>query len=282
MARKKGFLESRGFKLFMKYLYGIGAAVVIGGALFKIMHWPGANQMLIAGMGTEVLVFFVSAFEPLHEELDWARVYPQLAEEDNTEDDLMPLEETTESGMSAEEAMALADENMKEIEINAELFESLQGSLTGLKDNVDKLNTIQDATVATNEYTDNVRNASAKMGELNSSYQTTVDAMSNLSSSVGSAAENADAYHQQVKKATESLASLNAVYEMELQDAKAHIQTVGKFYDSLGQVMANMVEASKDAESYRSEVATLTTNLKSLNKIYGGMLSAMGSGINNG
>ena len=73
------FVESKAYKNIMKYVYGWGAAVVLMGALFKIMHWPGAGPMLIAGMGTEVLIFFLSAFEPLHEEVDWTLVYPELA-----------------------------------------------------------------------------------------------------------------------------------------------------------------------------------------------------------
>lgn len=276
MAKKKSFLESRGFKLFMKYLYGIGAAVVIGGALFKIMHWPFANEMLIAGMGTEVVVFFVSAFEPLHEELDWARVYPQLAEDNDPDWEIGVGDKEDE--MSAEEAMALADAGMKEIELSPELFESLSGSLEGLKSNVDKLSNIEDATIATNEYASSVRSATGKMGELNSGYENTVDAMNSLSTSVGGAAEQAHAYHEEVQKVTKNLASLNAVYELELNDAQQHISTINKFYESLGGAMTNMVEASKDAESYRDEVATLTKNLRDLNGIYGGMLSAMGGG----
>ena len=73
------FVESKAYKNVMKYVYGWGAAVVLMGALFKIMHWPGAGGMLIAGMGTEVIIFFLSAFEPLHEEVDWTLVYPELA-----------------------------------------------------------------------------------------------------------------------------------------------------------------------------------------------------------
>lgn len=271
MAKKKGFLESRGFKLFMKYLYGLGAAVVIGGALFKIMHWPFANEMLIAGMGTEVVVFFVSAFEPLHAELDWGKVYPQLNEDDefvmDTADD--------KSGMSAEEALAIAEKGMGGIELSSDLFDSLSGSLEGLKSNVDKLSKIEDATVATNEYTASVRTATGKMSQLNDGYSSTVDAMSSLSNSVGSAAEQAHSYHVEVQRVTKNLASLNAVYEMELQDAQQHIATINKFYESLGGAMTNMVEASKDAEAYRNEVSNLTKNLRDLNSIYGGMLSAM-------
>jgi gliding motility-associated protein GldL len=73
MAKKVG-----GFKKIIAMAYGLGAAVVILGALFKIMHWPGADEMLIAGMGTEVLIFLISAFEPTYEDYQWERVYPHL------------------------------------------------------------------------------------------------------------------------------------------------------------------------------------------------------------
>lgn len=272
MAKKKSFLESRSFKLFMKYLYGLGAAVVIMGALFKIMHWPFASEMLIAGMGTEVVVFFVSAFEPLHEELDWSRVYPQLAEEDSEFDKTFVQDDP---GISGEQAAALAAKGLKDIELTPDLFESLSGSLEGLKDNVSKLSRIEDATVATNEYSQSVRSATQKMNQLNDGYTNTVDAMTSLSSSVGGAAEQAHAYHVEVQRVTKNLSSLNAVYETELNDAQQHIQTINKFYESLGSAMSNMMDASKDAQSYRNEVAQLTKNLKDLNTIYGGMLSAM-------
>jgi hypothetical protein len=85
--------QSHAWKNFMAKLYGIGASVVIVGALFKIMHWPGAGPMLIAGLGTEAIIFFFSAFEPLHEELDWTLVYPQLSGLDEG-DELPPLEKT--------------------------------------------------------------------------------------------------------------------------------------------------------------------------------------------
>ncbi|MDA3865515.1 MAG: gliding motility protein GldL [Salinivirgaceae bacterium] len=73
------FVESKTYKNIMKYVYGWGASVVLLGALFKIQHYPGASAMLVAGMGTEVMIFFLSAFEPLHEEVDWTLVYPELA-----------------------------------------------------------------------------------------------------------------------------------------------------------------------------------------------------------
>jgi gliding motility-associated protein GldL len=65
----------------MPKIYGLGAAVVIVGALFKIMHWPFAGPMLVVGLGTEALIFAFSAFMPLHKDPEWSKVYPQLAED---------------------------------------------------------------------------------------------------------------------------------------------------------------------------------------------------------
>src|SRR6188508_22519 len=71
--------QGHAWKNFMAKLYGWGASVVIIGALFKIQHWKGAGIMLTAGLGTEAVIFFFSAFEPIHEEVDWTLVYPELA-----------------------------------------------------------------------------------------------------------------------------------------------------------------------------------------------------------
>src|SRR6185436_18076510 len=71
-------LQSKKGKLFMGYLYGWGAAIVIVGAMFKIQHWPGAGPMLVCGLTIEAIIFFFSAFEPIHEEIDWSLVYPEL------------------------------------------------------------------------------------------------------------------------------------------------------------------------------------------------------------
>ena len=72
------FVESPGYKKVMGKVYGFGAAVVLLGALWKILHLPGSTAMLIAGMGTEVIIFGLSAFEPPHEMPDWSLVYPEL------------------------------------------------------------------------------------------------------------------------------------------------------------------------------------------------------------
>ena len=81
MAKKKGGFMQLLYETIMPKIYGIGAAVVIIGALFKILHLPGANLMLMIGLSVEAGIFFLSAFEPKHEDPDWSKVYPELSEE---------------------------------------------------------------------------------------------------------------------------------------------------------------------------------------------------------
>lgn len=83
--------KSRGAKRVTNMVYGLGASVVILGALFKIMHWPGGNEMLIAGLIVEALVFAYSAFEPIDDDLDWSLVYPELAGEQEPKEMLLLL-----------------------------------------------------------------------------------------------------------------------------------------------------------------------------------------------
>lgn len=282
--KKKSFFESRKWKNIMKYIYGLGASVVIIGALFKILHLPGANIMLIVGLGTEALIFAISVLEPIHEEIDWAKVYPELAEEDEFAD----LEELKLEGEEGTEERALghgggggnflgeADAALKKAKIGPELLESLSESLEGLKNNVSQLSGITDATLATEEYSSKIKQAAEKVDMLNSKYSTTVDAMSQFSDAV----DDARAYHEQVQAVTRNLSSLNAVYELELQDAQAHLRSMNQFYGSLSAAMNNMMDASKDTEQYKKEVAQLTNNLHSLNVIYGNMLTAMNLGGN--
>jgi len=102
-------VQSSGWKNFIAKLYGLGASVVIIGALFKIQHWPLAGTMLTIGLLTEAVIFFFSAFEPLHEEVDWSLVYPELAG--------IPEDETPEIASQEENIMAspVAEEEVMEV-----------------------------------------------------------------------------------------------------------------------------------------------------------------------
>ncbi|MFN7880249.1 MAG: gliding motility protein GldL [Sphingobacteriia bacterium] len=283
MAKKgKSIFESKGWKVGMKYLYGIGASVVIVGALFKILHLPGANEMLIVGLGTEAVIFFFSAFEPLpaeEEHYDWAKVFPQLRVEDDDLDEF-DLDELGTGGavLGSGGGLPGLSIDQKTVEsmqntMTPELFDSLNESVKALKNNVENLADISDATVATNEFSQKVRAASSKMDQLSAGYSVTVDAMNAMGNSVNDVKQ----YQEQIQGAARNLSSLNAVYELELQDAQKHLNSINKFYGSIAGVMQNLLDTSNDTNQLRQEVSNLAQNMHSLNNIYGSMLTAMAS-----
>ncbi|MCK4464469.1 MAG: gliding motility protein GldL, partial [Bacteroidales bacterium] len=159
-------VQSSGWKNFMAKLYGIGASIVITGALFKIMHWPLAGTLLSVGLITEACIFFFSAFEPLHEEIDWTLVYPELAGIGD-EDEIEQYRGTTRGGSSALEKF---DSLMESAEITPDLFRKLGQGLNNLSETTAKLSDISDASVATNEYVDNMRAAASTINEHTETY----------------------------------------------------------------------------------------------------------------
>ncbi|PRY14828.1 gliding motility-associated protein GldL [Pontibacter ummariensis] len=267
MSKAKG--RSFLYDVLMPKIYGIGAAVVIVGALFKIQHWDGADTMLIIGLSTEAIIFFLSAFQPQPHDPDWARVYPQLAD-DYTGEALVPARATAASGPSVTGKL---DEMMRNADITPETINSLGLGLNRLSETAAQMTDMGKAVVATNDYTVKVRAAADQLGEINKAYATTADAISQLAVSTKDAQE----YHGQVQSMTRNLGALNAVYEAELQDTNNHLKAMNKFYGNLSMAMENLTDASKDTEQFKEEVARLTQNLHSLNNVYGNMLTAMRS-----
>lgn len=259
MAKKeKSFL----YDVLMPKIYGLGAAVVIIGALFKIQHWEGADIMLIVGLGTEAIIFALSAFQPAPHDTDWSLVYPQLADGYAGG----PGEDNTGTGLTRK-----LDDMLKDANVTPTTINSLGDGLRRLSDSTEKMADLGDATVATQDYTTKIRSASSSLERINEAYTSTVEAMSQMAAASADARE----YHEQVQNITKNLAALNAVYEMELTDANKHMSSLNKFYGTLSVAMENMVDASKDTEQFKNEVSKLTGNLHSLNTVYGNMLNAM-------
>ncbi|MFK7899975.1 MAG: gliding motility protein GldL [Cyclobacteriaceae bacterium] len=261
----KSFLEGKFQYKIMPYIYGIGAGIVILGALFKLMHWPFASAMLIIGLGAEAVIFFVSAFIPVHPDADWSKVYPQLAEDDDNY-----YEGAAPSSGSVSQDL---DNMLATAGVDQDVIGRLGEGLNSLSSSVSKMSDLGDAAVATSEYTENVKKATGSLGDMSESYSKTAEAMSSMSA----AAEDASEYHSQVQTITQNLSSLNALYEMELQDANGHLKAMNKFYSNLSTAMDNISDATKDSDEFRNQLHSLTENITSLNSVYGNMLTAMKS-----
>jgi gliding motility-associated protein GldL len=203
------FLESKTFKSFMAKLYGIGAAVVIAGALFKIMHWPGANGMLIAGMGTEVIIFFFSAFEPPHKEWDWSLAYPELA----------GMEPTDKKEKDTRTVSQQLDQMLAEAKVGPELIGSLGNGLKSLSQNVGEMSELSSATVATNEFASSASKAAKTFDDITASSEGVKTSLSNFTGGLSNTVANLTAIEgdtaamkDQIGKLNANLDNLNQVY----------------------------------------------------------------------
>ena len=200
-------------KRIMNFTYGMGAAVVIVGALFKIQHWPFASLLLIIGLLTEAFIFALSAFEPADVELDWSLVYPELAGGDAKKKDAKKPEDA--QGLLSQKLDAM----LKEAKIDASLFTSLGSSIQ------------------------NFETAAKGIGP-------SVDSINSTKK-----------YAEEMSLAATQMESLNGLYKMQMQSAEKNV--------TINDAVAENNLKLKD------QMQSLTSNLSSLNNVYGGMLSAM-------
>lgn len=258
---KSIFLTKSG-KTILNYAYSGGAAVVIAGALFKIMHWTGANQMLIIGMGTEVAIFIISAFEPQHVDkyYDWERVYPELLSTEPI------VKKTNEKPLTQQ-----LDKMLSDAKVGPDLLNSLGKGLTSLADSTGKLNDLTEASVAVNDFAKNAKTASGNITSFASAAATATTAVNEI----GKGAADTKTYHEQVQKMSVNLSQLNTIYELELQDSNNHLKAMNKFFGNLNNAAQALSETATDATKYKEQLGTLNKNLAALNAVYGNMLSAM-------
>lgn len=277
----KGFRPgSKSWKKFMAKLYGIGAAVVILGAMFKIQHWPGAGPMLIVGLSTEAVIFFFSSFEPLHDEPKWELVYPELAQSISEEDEEDEVMEEISEASSADSDLPVTeqlDNMLEEAKIGPELIESLGSGLRSLSDGANKLSDISNASAATDEYVNSVKGAASKVTQLSETYSRASESLASISMTSEDGANYADS----LKSVSSKLQELNSVYDMQLQGSREQMESTKQFYAGITDLMANLQASVEDTKQYKENISELSNNLSALNRVYGNMLAAMNAGGNN-
>ena len=291
-------VQSAGWKSFMAKLYGIGASIVIIGAMFKIQHWPGGGFMITAGLATEAVIFFFSAFEPLHEELDWTLVYPELAGmTDPDELDDYKDEALAGRGVSLEKF----DDLFNQAEIKPETIKKLGDGLNSLSITAANLSDISAASMATKQYAENVQNAAESVGGLVSNYSdstnkvvSAAETLSNsyvkaseaiskgggemaasVSSAASSISQNNQSFGEQLAAMNKNLTALNAAYEQQLRGTTEHMKGSDQVYRGIEDMMKNLKDSVEETEKYKQQMSQLSKNLADLNTIYGNMLSAM-------
>ena len=199
-------VNGKRFKNFMAKLYGIGAAVVILGALFKIMHWEGANYMLVVGLGTEAVIFLFSAFEKPATEYDWSLVYSELATGDGN----------GERSLSVTEQL---DTALQDGGIDSALIQRLGDGMRSLSETAGSLSGAVDAAGATAAYSEQLNSAATNMENLNALYAVQlenataqVERQNDVMEKLNGASTNAEGLASQLQNLRGNLETLNSVY----------------------------------------------------------------------
>ncbi|WP_111309206.1 gliding motility protein GldL [Confluentibacter sediminis] len=200
--------NSKASKKFMNMAYGLGAAIVIIGALFKITHIEfgpiTGNLMLTLGLVTEAIIFALSAFEPVDNDLDWSLVYPELAGGESTKKE----KNENPQGLLSKKL----DDLLRDAKIDGELMASLGDSIKNFEGVAKSMAPTVDSIAATKKYGEELSLAAAQMESLNSLYKAQLESASRQSSINEESVENAAKLKEQMQSLASNLSSLNGVY----------------------------------------------------------------------
>ena len=192
--------QSKSTKKIFNMAYGIGAAIVIVGALFKIQHWPYGSLILTIGMIVEAIVFFISAFDAVEDDLDWTKVYPELGNAVG--------EGTGVNGMLSQKL----DNLLKEAQVDTELMTNLGNSIKSFHTAAEGLSVASESISSTVKYNEQVELAATQMESLNGLYQVQMENSNKQSELNNSMIENSELLKEQMESLATNLSSLNGVY----------------------------------------------------------------------
>lgn len=249
--------QTKAYKVIVGYIYGWGATAVIIGALFKIMHFPGAGYVLTAGMLVEAFIFFISAFEPPMEHYDWARVFPELAT-GNADKNIQRFKSVSQP-VASKEASAVVSGN---IDLGLE-----EADINRLKEGIHKIvataDNFAEASIQVPEFARKISDATQSFEKLGTQTQ-----------HVGEVLENS------VKDFSEGCGEINKILLDSSRDLTEQIKTnceklaanMGvsvETFGSLNKVMDDQIKQVKSqSENYTQQVSAVNKNISALNALY--------------
>lgn len=231
----------------------IAAAVVIFGALQKILHTEIADIMLKIGLGTEAVIFIGYGVLYL--------IYPAIDDH----------EVHLPNKSVGNPALNNLDKMMQEADITPTNLAKLSAGFQKLGVTVDKMGEIGDVVKSTGDFSAKTKEASTALSAVTVAVNGAVQSMAGFNS----AGEIGKQFHLQVQGLTKNLSSLNTIYELELQESNNHLKALNQFYGKLNQASVAMTSSADDAIKAKEQIAALASNLSKLNQVYGSMLTAM-------
>jgi gliding motility-associated protein GldL len=247
----------------MPKIYGIGAAIVIAGAMFKLLNWSGGALMLGVGLTTEAIIFFLSSFEPAPKEVDWTRVYPEL-------DEFYTGTPKNHKHTDHDSISGKLDEMLSKAHIDQSLVDRLGQGMNTLAQSVNHISDLSQALKATEQYTLNIEKAANSLGSMYALQDNLITALDKMAP-----------YTEQLQTGIQHLArTVNEVgqaYSIELKDIQGKMENTRAAYTNVTEAIDQLQDASQDTEKFRQELASLNQKLSTLNNVYGNMLMAFKS-----
>ncbi len=234
----------------------IAAAVVIYGALQKLLHSPIADFMLKLGLTVEAIIFLGYGLLYL--------IYPAIDDHEVH----LPGQAKIGKGNTALTALNDMFENSG---VTPEALNKLSAGFTKLNTSVDQISQISDVIQTTGDFSAKAKEAGVALGGIK-------DAAHNATQSLAGfqgASESAKLFHEQMQSLNKNLSSLNTIYELELQEGNNHLKALNQFYGKLSEASNAMAGSADDAIRAKEQIAALANNLGKLNSLYGNMLTAM-------
>ena len=232
----------------------VAAAVVIYGALQKILHTPSADLLLKIGLITEAIIFL--SYGVLY------MIFPAVKED--YEGKKMAVATGNPALNSMDKMLQDADITPTNLKRLGEGFQKLGTTVNGISD-------VSDVVKSTADFSKKTQEATTAMGSMSTAFTSSAATMATF----GSASESARGFHDQIQVLTKNLGSLNTIYELELKESNNHLKALNGFYGKMAEASSAMMGSVDDANRAKEQIAALANNLGKLNAVYGNMLGAM-------
>ena len=290
------FLKSDSGQRFFNFAYSIGAAIVILGALFKILHMPAGNYLLSIGMGTEVLMFVLTAFDKPEKEYHWEEVFPVLASQ-NPED----RPDFTSGGGIVIGGGGINGEGYEGGDINISVAEakgavglpqgvnlseedtlSLSESIAKMAAASDQLSRMAELTDGTQQYLSQMAGISEQMQKLqatttalNEVSQTLLNSYQAITNNSQNISESSTGYVDQMQALNQNISGLNTIYEIQLKSISSQLDNIDRVNRGLKDIRDMYEKSAAESAHYCDETEKMARYMKQLNSVYEKMIKAM-------
>ncbi len=280
------FIASENGQRFFNFAYSIGAAIVIWGALFKILHLPGGNALLSIGMGTEVLMFVLTAFDRPPKEYNWEDVFPALkgkkAEEEAGADDFAVLQQGTAMPHVSEGQARRAVGIPENIDLSEDDSRSLSESISKMAAAADQLSRMAELTSATQQYLDQMAAIAADMQQLhattaalNEVSATLLDSYKAITENSAEISDSSRGYVEQMQNLHRNIGGLNTIYELQLRSVSSQIDSIDRVNRGIKDIRDMYEKSASQSARYCEETERMARYMQQLNSVYEKMLTAM-------